>query len=125
MNTTGNKNQYSDEDLKEFQAIIDAKLVKAREQLAYCESVLKEQAENGENKLKSLDDSAIAMEAENLSHMASRTDKYINHLEKALHRIEQKTYGVCRLTGKLISKERLKAVPHATLSIEAKQMQGK
>lgn len=125
MNKTGNKNQYSDEDLNEFKSIIEKKLAKAREQMAYCESVLKEQAENDENKIKSLDDSAMAMEAENLSRMASRTGKFITHLEKALERIDRKTYGVCRVTGKLISKERLKAVPHATLSIEAKQMQGR
>ncbi len=124
MNTTSNKNQYSDEDLKDFREIIDEKLSKAREHLAYCESALKEQAENDESKLKSLDDSSMAMETENLSRMASRTSKFINHLEKALYRIEQKSYGICRVTGKLISKERLKAVPHATLSIEAKQMKG-
>jgi RNA polymerase-binding protein DksA len=116
-----NQDRYSDAELLEFKEIILKKISKAQEQLEYCQNVLKEQAENGENKLKSLDDSALAMESENLSRMANRTAKYLSHLEKALFRIENKTYGICRETGQLISKQRLKAVPHATLSIEAKQ----
>ena len=80
--------------------------------------------ENGgdesENRYMTMEDGSLSMEREQLSQMASRQITFIDHLEKALMRIESKTYGVCRVTGKLIDKARLRAVPHATLSIEAK-----
>ena len=72
-----------------------------------------------------LEDGSMSMEREQLSQMASRQIQFIDHLEKAMMRIENKTYGICRVTGKLIDKARLRAVPHATLSIEAKQMMNK
>ena len=78
-------------------------------------------AENSDAKIKGLDDGITTMENETTSNMAARQRKLIQHLENALIRIQNKAYGVCRETGKLISKERLRAVPHATLSIQAKQ----
>jgi RNA polymerase-binding transcription factor DksA len=113
--------RYSDEELKEFEAIINEKLSKAKEQLDFYKSQLKELAESPESKIKSIDDGLSSLETERLYTMANRQGSLIQHLENAKMRIKNKVYGVCRETGKLISKERLKAVPHATLSIEAKQ----
>lgn len=115
------KTRYSDDELKEFDDIIDGKLSKAREQLAYYREQLSAMAENEDAKVKGLDDGISTGESERLMNMAARQQKLIQHLENAKIRIKNKVYGVCRETGKLISKERLKAVPHATLSIEAKQ----
>ena len=81
--------------------------------------------DENENRYMTMEDGSMSMEREQLSQMASRQINYIDHLEKALMRIENKTYGICRVTGKLIDKARLRAVPHATLSIEAKQMMNK
>ena len=78
-----------------------------------------------EARYMTMEDGSMSMEREQLSQMASRQITFIDHLEKALMRIENKTYGICRVTGKLIDKARLRAVPHATLSIEAKQMMNK
>lgn len=113
--------RYSDEDLKEFDAIIDNKLAVAREQLEFYITQLKDMAESPESKIKGIDDGLSTLETERLYTMANRQQSLIQHLENAKLRIKNKVYGVCRETGKLISKERLKAVPHATLSIEAKQ----
>lgn len=113
--------RYSDEDLEEFQALINKKLSRARGQLAYYEQQLMDMADNPDAKVRGLDDGTGTAESESISGMAVRQRKLIQHLENALIRIQHKTYGVCRVTGKLISKERLKAVPHATLSIQAKQ----
>jgi len=78
-------------------------------------------SDNQDNKIKGLDDGLSTFESERLTTMASRQKKHIQHLENALIRIENKIFGICRVSGNLISKERLKAVPHATLSIDAKQ----
>lgn len=115
------KTSFSDEELKMFGEIIDEKIKNAQEQLKFYKSQLTELAENADSKIKSLDDGASTSELETIARLASRQEKLIEHLEKARIRVDNKVYGVCRVTGKLISKERLKAVPHATLSIEAKQ----
>ena len=115
------KTRYNDKELKEFQALIDDKLAKAQEQMQYYMNQLSESADNADNKVKALDDGVSTLENERLITMASRQKKLIQHLENALLRIKNKTYGICRESGDLISKERLRAVPHATLSIKAKQ----
>lgn len=115
------KTRYTDEELEEFKILIEEKLRKAREQLDFYLKQLSEMADNPDSKIKGLDDGIGTAENERLSSMAARQKKHIQHLENALVRIQNKVYGVCRETGKLISKERLRAVPHATLSIEAKQ----
>jgi RNA polymerase-binding protein DksA len=115
------KTRYSDTELAEFNSLIDEKLAKAREQLEFYMNQLKELAENPDSKIKGLDDGISTLESERLTQMASRQRKLIQHLENAKIRIKNKVYGICRETGKLIAKERLMAVPHATLSIEAKQ----
>jgi len=118
------KNRYSDTELQEFKDLINKKLDRARNDF----NSLREQIESSsdelaESKSTGLDDGAGTLEKESLNKMASRLGKYIKHLDNAVIRIENKTYGICRETGKLIRKERLMAVPHATLSIEAKQAQ--
>ena len=115
------KTRYSDIELKEFDTIIDKKLEQAKEQLEFYLTQLLELADNPDAKVRGLDDGTGAVENERLTTQAGRQKKHIQHLENAKLRIENKIYGVCRVTGKLISKERLRAVPHATLSIEAKQ----
>jgi len=115
------KTRYSDEELEEFRVLIADKLVTARQQHDFYLQQIQELAENPDNKLKGLDDGNSTMESERLYNNAARQRKHIQHLENALIRIQNKVYGVCRASGKLISKERLKAVPHATLSIQAKQ----
>ena len=121
------KLRYSDEELKEFEEIINDKLEKAQNELNYIkESLSKKNDEstgNTINNINTLEDSADAMEKENLNQLAGRQVKFIQNLEAALVRIKNKTYGVCVDTGKLISKERLKAVPHTRHSIEAKLKQ--
>lgn len=113
--------RYSDEELEEFRSLIEKKLERARGQLEYYEQQLQDMADNPDAKVRGLDDGTGTAESEAISGMALRQQKLIKHLENALIRIQNKTYGVCRETGKLISKERLRAVPHATLSIAAKQ----
>lgn len=117
------KSRYNDKELEEFDQLIDQKLIVAREQLEFYLKQLEDMAENPDNKIKGLDDGLSSLESERISSMASRQQKLIQHLENAKIRIKNKVYGICRETGKLISKERLRAVPHATLSIEAKQAQ--
>jgi len=117
----GNKTRYSDQELAEFKAIINKKLQRAKEQFDYIRSQMRELADNPDSKIRGLDDAVGATEAEQLNSSAARLQKHIQHLENALLRVENKVYGVCRATGKLISKQRLKAVPHATLSIDAKR----
>ncbi len=121
MANTLEKTRYSDEELKEFDALIDAKLAKAQDQLDFYRNQLEELADNPDSKVKGLDDGIGSLESERLTNMAVRQQNLIKHLENAKIRIKNKVYGVCRDTGKLISKERLRAVPHATLSIGAKQ----
>jgi len=121
MSQQAEKSRYSDEELEEFRVLIQGKLDKAREQLDFYTKQLSELADNPDSKIKGLDDGVGTIESERLSSLAARQRKHIQHLENALIRIQNKVYGICRVTGKLISKERLRAVPHATLSIEAKQ----
>ncbi len=123
MNEELQRSRYSDEELAEFEALILEKLESAKEQHVFYLTQLQELSENPDSKIKGLDDGISTSENERLTTMANRQKKHIQHLENALIRIKNKVYGICRVTGKLISKERLKAVPHATLSIEAKQSQ--
>jgi len=123
MTDLNTRTRYSDEELAEFDALIDEKLEKAKEQLEFYLGQLQDMSDNPDSKIKGLDDGLSTTESERLTNMAGRTRKHIQHLENAKIRIKNKVYGVCRVTGKLISKERLKVVPHATLSIEAKQSQ--
>lgn len=121
---TGPMYRYSDEDLQEFREIILRKLDTAKAELQYLQGVIMRKDEGGtedtENKYQNMEDGSASMEREQFTQLASRQITFINHLEQALVRIENKTYGICRETGKLIDKARLRAVPHATLSIEAK-----
>jgi RNA polymerase-binding transcription factor DksA len=120
--------RYSDADLTEFREIIQKKLDAAKKELAYLQGLITRKDEGGdmdEARYMTMEDGSVSMEREQLSQMASRQITFIDHLEKAMMRIENKTYGICRVTGKLIDKARLRAVPHATLSIEAKQMMNK
>lgn len=120
----GPTQRYSDAELAEFKELIQRKLDAAKKELAYLQGLITRKDEMGgdeaENRYMTMEDGSISMEREQLAQMASRQITYIDHLEKALMRIENKTYGICRVTGKLIDKARLRAVPHATLSIEAK-----
>lgn len=125
---TGPTMRYSDADLVEFREIINKKLDAAKKELNYLQGLITRKDEGGdmdEARYMTMEDGSVSMEREQLSQMASRQITFIDHLEKAIMRIENKTYGVCRVTGKLIDKARLRAVPHATLSIEAKQMMNK
>lgn len=121
------KIKYSEEDLQEFKAIIDKKIARAEEDLAILRSSYKNDANNGTDdtspSFKSFDEGSDVMNKEANVQLAIRQEKFIRDLKNALLRIENGTYGVCRVTGKLIQKERLKLVPHATLSIEAKRKQ--
>jgi len=123
------KTRYSDADLLEFKQLILGKLTVAKDEFGKMQKSLQNPNENGDentsNQYLTLDDGASTFEKENLNQLAARQKKFIDNLEAALIRIENKTYGVCRVTGKLIQKERLKAVPHATLSMEAKLNQYK
>lgn len=116
--------KYSDADLAEFRDLINKKLEAAKKELAYLQGLITRKDEmggdNDDSRYMTMEDGTMSMEKEQLSQMASRQITYIDHLEKALMRIENKTYGICRVTGKLIDKARLRAVPHATLSLEAK-----
>ncbi len=122
--TNGPLVRYSDNDLMEFRMLINKKLEAAKKELGYLQGLITRKDDMGgdetDNRYMTMEDGSMSMEREQLSQMASRQITYIDHLEKALIRIENKTYGVCRVTGKLIDKARLRAVPHATLSLEAK-----
>jgi RNA polymerase-binding transcription factor DksA len=126
---TGPTMRYSDTELTEFRELISKKLDSAKKELAYLQGLITRRDEMGgdetDNRYMTMEDGSMSMEREQLSQMASRQITFIDHLEKAMMRIENKTYGICRVTGKLIDKARLKAVPHATLSIEAKQTMNK
>ena len=116
--------RYSDAEPQEFRDLISRKLDAAKKELAYLQGLITRRDEMGgdetDNRYMTMEDGGMSMEREQLSQMASRQITFIDHLEKALMRIENKTYGICRVTGKLIDKARLRAVPHATLSMEAK-----
>ncbi|HHH49406.1 MAG TPA: TraR/DksA family transcriptional regulator [Saprospiraceae bacterium] len=116
-----NKTRYSDLELNEFKKLIEAKLVEAKKQLNFYLNHLTEVANNSDSKNKGLADAISTAENERIATLAGRQKRHIQHLENALIRIETKVFGVCRESGKLISKARLRAVPHATLSIAAKQ----
>jgi RNA polymerase-binding transcription factor DksA len=122
-----NKTRYSDDELKEFETLINGKLDKAREEFKILKETLNRNNDEGTDSTsggntKVLEDGAETAEKENMSQLAARQLKYITNLENALVRIKNGTYGICSVTGKLISKERLIAVPHTTQSIEAKMM---
>ncbi len=116
--------RYSDADLTEFREIIQRKLDSAKKELNYLQGLITRKDEmggdNDDARYMTMEDGSMSMEREQLSQMASRQITFIDHLEKAVMRIENKTYGICRVTGQLIDKARLRAVPHATLSMEAK-----
>lgn len=120
-------NRYSDKDLAEFKTLIQEKIKKAEHDLELIKSAYMNDLNNGTDDtsptFKAFEEGSETMSKEANSQLAIRQEKFIRDLKNALIRIENKTYGVCRVTGKLINKERLKLVPHATLSIEAKNMQ--
>lgn len=120
------KNKYSDKELQEFKKIILIKIEKAEKDLLLLNEVLKNDKNNGTDDtsptFKAFEEGSETMSKEQNAIMAARQERFIRDLKNALLRIQNKTYGICRKTGKLISKDRLIAVPHATLSIEAKNM---
>jgi RNA polymerase-binding transcription factor DksA len=125
--TSEDKTRYTEEELKEFEVLIHSKLEKSREEFKILKDTLTRTNDAGTDSTsggntKVLEDGAETAEKENLSQLAARQLKYITNLENALVRIKNGTYGICSVTGKLISKERLIAVPHTTQSIEAKMM---
>lgn len=126
---TGPLYRYSDDELAEFRDLITSRLTTARKELGYQQGLITHKdaagTDDSDNRYMNMEDGSGAMEREQLSQLASRQIQFINHLEKAMVRIENKTYGICRVTGKLIDKARLRAVPHATLSIEAKNLMSK
>jgi RNA polymerase-binding transcription factor DksA len=121
------KVRYSDKDLAEFKALIEEKIEKALSHLELLKSTYMNDGNNGTEDtsptFKAFEEGSKTMSKEANTQLAIRQEKFIRDLKNASLRIENKTYGVCRVTGKLINKERLKLVPHATLSIEAKNMQ--
>ena len=121
------KNAYTNKELKEFKNLILEKIERAGEDLSLLKSAYANDADNGTEDtsptFKAFEEGSTTLSKEENMKLAMRQEKFINNLKNALIRIENKSYGVCRITGKLISKERLKLVPHATLSIEAKKMQ--
>lgn len=125
--STDENPRYPDKDLAEFRALIEEKIVKAEKDLEVLQYNFANDKGNGTDDtsptFKAFEEGSDTMSKEANSQLAARQEKFIRDLRNALKRIENKTYGVCRVTGKLISKERLKLVPHATLSIEAKNKQ--
>ena len=121
------RQRYSDEDLKEFKELIQKKIEKAERDLM----LIRESSINDQNNgtddtsptFKAFEEGAETLSKEQNAILAGRQEKFVRDLKNALIRIENKTYGICRVTGKLIGKDRLRAVPHATLSIEAKNLQ--
>lgn len=123
------RTRYSDNELQEFRDLINSKLEKAKAELEYLQAGIKTPSENATDDMfssnKIAEENSLSTEKEQMSQLAERQRKFIKNLEDALVRIENKTYGICKATGKLISKERLRAVPHTTMSIEAKLKQSK
>ena len=121
--------RYSDEELQEFKAIILEKLEQARAEYTSLRDIVSKASSNDIDdtapSFKAMEEGAATLSKEEASQLAQRQYKFIQNLEGALVRIENKTYGVCRVTGKLIPKERLRLVPHATLTVEAKEMLAK
>ena len=125
MDNSVKTNRYSDDDLQVFKERIMEKLKIAREELAeFVSSLGSNDFNDNDGGLKTLEDGAGTLEKESINQLAGRQKKFIIQLEDALVRIENKTYGICKLTGLRIQKERLMAVPHTTLSMEAKLKQG-
>ncbi len=128
LNNTPEKVRYSDEELAEFKELILERLARARKDLELLNEHVSGKGNNADDTaptFKILEEGSNVLSKEENGQLAARQFKYIQNLENALIRIENKTYGVCRMTGKLIPKERLRAVPHATLSVEAKMGQKK
>ncbi len=127
MDNKNEKTRYSDSELQEFKEIILEKMRMAREEFTALTQSLSSPNLNGTDDTagtyKTLEDGSATLEKEQINQLAARQKKFIENLEAALGRIQNKTYGICRETGKLIQKERLKAVPHTTLSMEAKLKQ--
>jgi RNA polymerase-binding transcription factor DksA len=127
MKQENEKTRYSESDLQEFKGILMDKLRSAKEELNSLATSLSSPNANGTDDTagtyKTLEDGSATLEKEQINQLAARQKKFIEQLEAALVRIENKTYGICRETGKLIPKERLRAVPHTTLSMEAKLRQ--
>ncbi len=121
------KVRYTDKELEEFRVLIEEKINKAQSHLELLRSSYMNDGNNGTDDtsptFKAFEEGSETMSKEANTQLAIRQEKFIRDLKNALLRIENKTYGICRVTGKLINKERLKLVPHATLSIEAKNMQ--
>ena len=121
------KTRYSDQELQEFKELILKKLAEAKEDLDLLRGSLSHNDDHGTNDtgrtFNMMEDGSDTLSREEVAQLASRQEKFVANLQNALVRIENKTYGICRVTGKLIQKERLKLVPHATLSIEAKNSQ--
>lgn len=119
-----NRTRYSDAELKEFKVLIHKKLEEASRDYELLKNTLSHKDDHGTDDtsptFKLLEDGSDVLSKEETAHLAARQEKYIQNLKNALIRIENKTYGICRVTGKLIPKERLRSVPHATLSIDAK-----
>mgnify|MGYP001371193167 CR=1 FL=1 len=124
---TGKKRAYTDKELERFKKIIIKKIDKAKQDLDLLKSAYMNDSDNGTDDtsptFKAFEEGSETMSKEANTQLALRQEKFIRDLKNALIRIENKTYGVCRITGKLIKKNRLLVVPHATLSIEAKNMQ--
>ena len=122
------KTRYSDSELNEFKDLILKKLAEAQEDLDLLKGSLSHNDDHGTDDtgrtFNMMEDGSDTLSREEVAQLAARQEKFIANLQSALVRIENKTYGICRVTGKLIQKERLKLVPHATLSIEAKNAQG-
>ncbi|HTH82553.1 MAG TPA: TraR/DksA C4-type zinc finger protein [Mucilaginibacter sp.] len=127
MKVENEKTRYSDIELKEFKELLLEKLSSAKEELNALATSLSSPNANGTDDTagtyKTLEDGSATLEKEQINQLAARQKKFIEQLEAALVRIENKTYGICRETGKLIPKERLRAVPHTTLTMEAKLKQ--
>ena len=121
------KNKYSDKELNQFKSLIEEKIEKAKKDLKLLKSTYMNDGNNGTDDtsptFKAFEEGSETMSKEANTQLAIRQEKFIRDLKNAMIRIENKTYGVCRVTGKLINKQRLLLVPHATLSIEAKNMQ--
>ncbi|MGL4583264.1 MAG: TraR/DksA family transcriptional regulator [Flavobacterium sp.] len=127
MKEVGEIARYSDADLAEFKVLISAKIEKAQADLELIKSAYMNDLNNGTDDtsptFKAFEEGSETMSKEANAQLAIRQEKFIRDLKNALIRIENKTYGICKVTGKLIDKERLKLVPHATMSIEAKNLQ--
>jgi len=119
------KTRYTDDELTEFNNLINGRLTQAKSQLDFYLEQIHDSSTNTNNRVKGVEEGIQSAESERLVDLAGRQKKLIHHLENANLRIQNKVYGICRETGDLISKARLEAVPHATLSIKAKQMQVK